>query len=68
MYYQGFICFIFKLGYPKLDIDVCFADTKIEHHFWDALFYFDGTLLLDGCFDLLKQTYKQADDTKVMWE
>ncbi len=167
-----------KLGYPKLDIDVCFADTKIEHHsmykvidraktwcevhkiefltvigsksywyvqyaygypvpdhfirwctgklkvqplkkhkripltgrhlgessardnrikkqqsscgtnecgtdklkaiepilhfrnclIWDALFYFDGTLLYDGCFDLLKQTYKQADDTKVMWE
>ena len=31
---------------------------------WDALFYFDGTLLYEGCFDLLKQTYKQAGDTK----
>ncbi len=31
---------------------------------WDCLFYFDGTLLYEGCFDLLKQTYKQAGDTK----
>lgn len=31
---------------------------------WDCLFYFDGAVLYEGCFSLLKQTYKQAGDTK----
>ncbi len=31
---------------------------------WDCLFYFDGIVLYKGCFDLLKQTYKQAGDSK----
>ncbi len=30
---------------------------------WDCLFYFDGSILYEGCFDLLKRTYKQAGDT-----
>lgn len=28
----GIYLLYLKLGYPQLDIDVCFADTKLEHH------------------------------------
>ena len=28
----GIYLLYLKLGYPKLDINVCFADTKIEYH------------------------------------
>ncbi len=28
----GIYLLYLKLGYPKLDVDVCFADTNLEHH------------------------------------
>ncbi len=31
---------------------------------WDALFYFDGVLLYQDCFNILKQQYEQAENKK----
>ena len=31
---------------------------------WDSLFYFDGTVLYENCFNVLKAQYEQYEDTK----
>ncbi|NES92765.1 DNA cytosine methyltransferase [Okeania sp. SIO2B9] len=52
-------CGISEIKSPdKIEPIVNFRNCNI----WDCLFYFDGVVLYEGCFNLLKETYQLAED------
>ena len=64
-----------KLKQKSCNTDTCGTDKLKKNSYdpiahwsnclvWDALYYFDDTVLYENCFSLLQQQYSIAEDTK----